>query len=49
VVMTRKAAIDYSQFPNADDEYTPAPRKILDAELAKGIEDFQNGAHLRPV
>ncbi len=43
VVLTRKAADDYSQFPNADDDYTPAQRKIVDAELAKGLEDVRMG------
>jgi bifunctional DNA-binding transcriptional regulator/antitoxin component of YhaV-PrlF toxin-antitoxin module len=48
VVLTRKAAIDYSQFPNADDEYTPAQRKIVDAELAKGIGDVKMGRTFGP-
>lgn len=34
VILTPKKVIDYSDFPNADDEYTPAQRKRLDAELA---------------
>jgi len=47
VVLTRKA-VDYSQFPNADDEYTPAQRKIVDAELAKGLEDVRMGRVFGP-
>jgi AbrB family looped-hinge helix DNA binding protein len=48
VVLTRKAADEYSQFPNADDEYTPAQRTIVDAELAKGIEDVKMGRTYGP-
>src|ERR1022692_1804527 len=35
IVITPKLVIDRSQFPNADDEYTPAQRRIIDARLAK--------------
>ena len=35
--------IDRSQFPNADDEYTPAQRRIIDARLAESLEDFKKG------
>ena len=42
-VITPKVVIDRSQFPNADDEYTPAQRKTIDAELAEGLADIKAG------
>ncbi len=42
-VITPKGLIDQSQFPNADDEYTPAQRKIIDARLAKSDADIKAG------
>ena len=48
IVITPKIAIDRSQFPNADDEYTPAQRKIIDARLAKGLADIKAGRTLGP-
>jgi hypothetical protein len=47
-VLAQKPAIDYSQFPDADDEYTPEQRKIIDAELAKGLEDVRMGRTFGP-
>jgi AbrB family looped-hinge helix DNA binding protein len=38
IVITPKLVIDRSQFPNADDEYTPAQRRIIDARLDKAEE-----------
>lgn len=43
IVITPKVMIDRSQFPNADDEYTPAQRRIIDAELAKADVDTKAG------
>jgi bifunctional DNA-binding transcriptional regulator/antitoxin component of YhaV-PrlF toxin-antitoxin module len=31
------------QVPNADDEYTPQQRRIIDAQLAEGLEDIRKG------
>jgi AbrB family looped-hinge helix DNA binding protein len=42
-VITPKVVIDRSTFPNADDEYTPAQRRIIDARLAKADADIQAG------
>ena len=42
-MITPKVVIDPSQFPNADDEYTPAQRKIIDAEIAEGLADIKAG------
>jgi hypothetical protein len=47
-IITPKPRIDYSQFSNADDEYTPEQRKIIDAELAKGLEDIKMGRTFGP-
>jgi bifunctional DNA-binding transcriptional regulator/antitoxin component of YhaV-PrlF toxin-antitoxin module len=33
---------------SADDEYTPAQRKYIDAELAKGLEDIRQGRMIGP-
>ena len=48
IVITPKLLIDRSQFPNADDEYTPAQRKIIDARLAEGLADIQAGRTFGP-
>ena len=42
-VITPKVVIDRSSFPNADDEYTPAQRRIIDARLAKADADIHAG------
>lgn len=34
IVLTPKMVIDRSKFPTADDEYTPAQRRVIDARLA---------------
>ncbi len=34
--------------PIADEEYTPAQRRALDRELAKGLEDVRNGRTYGP-
>jgi bifunctional DNA-binding transcriptional regulator/antitoxin component of YhaV-PrlF toxin-antitoxin module len=31
------------KLPSADDEYTPAQRRIVDAQLAEGLEDIAKG------
>src|SRR5271166_3634696 len=31
------------KLPTADDEYTPAKRAIIDAQLAEGLEDIRKG------
>ena len=35
IVITPKVVIDRSKFPSADDEYTPAQRRVIEARLAK--------------
>jgi AbrB family looped-hinge helix DNA binding protein len=43
IVLTPKIAIDRSKFPTADNEYTPAQRRIVDRAIAEGMEDFREG------
>ena len=43
IVLTPTLVIDRSKFPTADDEYTPAQRKVIDARLAKADEDIKKG------
>ncbi len=43
IVITPKVVIDRSGFPNADDEYTPEQRRIIDARLDKADEDIKAG------
>jgi bifunctional DNA-binding transcriptional regulator/antitoxin component of YhaV-PrlF toxin-antitoxin module len=44
VVFTPKKVVDdYSDMPNADDEYTPAQRRAIDKDLAKALADVKAG------
>ena len=43
IVITPKLVIDRSGFPTADEEYTPAQRRIIDARLAKSDDDITHG------
>ncbi len=43
IVLTPTMVIDRSKFPTADSEYTPAQRRIIDRELAKGLDDIKAG------
>ena len=43
ITFTPKLVIDRSQFPNANDEYTPAQRKSIDAQLAKAMKGRTHG------
>jgi AbrB family looped-hinge helix DNA binding protein len=43
IVITPKIIIDRSKFPNADDEYTPAQRRQIDARLAESERDLIEG------
>jgi AbrB family looped-hinge helix DNA binding protein len=40
-VITPKVVIDRAAFPNADNEYTPAQRRIIDARLDESEEDLR--------
>jgi AbrB family looped-hinge helix DNA binding protein len=48
IVITPRLVIDRAQFPNADDEYTPAQRRIIDARLDESEEDMKNGRGFGP-
>src|ERR1700732_4933184 len=48
IVITPQFVIDRSLFPNADGEYTPAQRRIIDARLAKADEDIKHGRTYGP-
>ena len=43
-----KHLIDRSKFPNADEDYTPAQRKIIDARLAESEQDLKEGRTFGP-
>ena len=43
IVLTPKAVVDRSGFPNADGDYTPQQRRLVDARLAKADEDIRKG------
>lgn len=46
--MSPQVVIDRSKFPNADDEYTPAQRRFIDARLAKAMAEVKKG-HVSPA
>jgi len=48
IILTPKPTSDLSAFPNADDEYTPRQRRIVDREIAKGLEDIKAGRTYGP-
>jgi AbrB family looped-hinge helix DNA binding protein len=48
IVITPKLVIDRSSFPTADDEYTPAQRRTIDARLAEGLADIKAGRTFGP-
>lgn len=43
IILTPKVVIDRLHFPHADDEYTPAQRRIIDARLDKADADIRAG------
>jgi AbrB family looped-hinge helix DNA binding protein len=43
IVLTPKLAIDRFKFPNADSEYTPEQRSVIDARLAKARKGPYHG------
>ena len=48
IVLTPKLVVDRSKFPNADDEYTPAQRRAIDARLDASEEDLKKGRTAGP-
>src|SRR5438552_18408267 len=49
IVITPRLVIDRSRFPTADDEYTPAQRRVIDARLDKADADIKAGRVSRAV
>lgn len=43
IILTPIATIDRSEFPTASGEYTAEQRRIIDAGIAQGLEDFKKG------
>jgi AbrB family looped-hinge helix DNA binding protein len=48
IVLTPKVVVDRYKFPNADDEYTPAQRRVIDARLDESEEDLKKGRTAGP-
>jgi AbrB family looped-hinge helix DNA binding protein len=48
IVLTPKLVVDRSKFPNADDDYTPAQRRAIDARLDESEEDLKKGRTAGP-
>jgi|SRR5580658_9233695 bifunctional DNA-binding transcriptional regulator/antitoxin component of YhaV-PrlF toxin-antitoxin module len=48
IVITPKPIIDRSKFPTADDEYTPAQRRAIDARLNRAAAEVKKG-HVSPA
>ena len=43
IVITPQLVIDRSKFQNADDEYTPAQRRVIDARLNQAMKGRSHG------
>ena len=43
IVMTPKVVVDRSQFPNADDEYTPAQRRVINRGINQSLKEYRQG------
>jgi len=48
IVLTPTLTVDRSKFSNADDEYTPEQRRVIDARLAESEEDLKRGRTFGP-
>ena len=48
IIITPRVVVDRSQFPNADDEYTPAQRKAIDRGIAQSEKEYKQGEGLGP-
>jgi AbrB family looped-hinge helix DNA binding protein len=48
IVLTPKIVIDRASFPNADGEYTPEQRRVINARLAKADEEVKSGRTFGP-
>ena len=48
IVLTPKIVIDRASFPNADGEYTPVQRRLINARLAKADKEIKSGRSFGP-
>jgi AbrB family looped-hinge helix DNA binding protein len=48
IVITPKLVVDRSGFPNADDEYTPEQRRVIDARLDAAEAEYKAGRSFGP-
>jgi AbrB family looped-hinge helix DNA binding protein len=48
IVLTPRTVIDNAAFSTADDEYTPAQRRIIDARLAESRQDIKKRRTVGP-
>ena len=48
IVITPKVIIDRSGFPNADDEYTPEQRRVIDRGIAQSEKEHKQGRSFGP-
>jgi AbrB family looped-hinge helix DNA binding protein len=48
IVLTPKVVVDRSTFRNAEDEYTPAQRRAVNARLAKADKEIKSGRTFGP-
>lgn len=48
IVITPKPVIDRSKFPNADDEHTPAQRRVINRGIAQSEKEYKQGRSLGP-
>jgi AbrB family looped-hinge helix DNA binding protein len=48
IVLTPKVVVDRTAFPNADDEYTPAQRRSINARLARADNEIKSGGTFGP-
>ena len=48
IVITPKVMIDRSKFSNADDEYTPEQRHVIDRGIAQSEKEYKQGRSFGP-
>ena len=48
IILTPKVVVDRSALPNADGEYTPAQRRVINARLAKADKEIKSGRTFGP-
>jgi AbrB family looped-hinge helix DNA binding protein len=48
IVLTPKIVVDRSQFPPAEDEYTPAERQAINRGIAQSEKEYKQGRSFGP-